>query len=318
VRAAAWPARTRPAARLTTHTRALTPAPSRPVAVEHPDLGGRSGGGSRRASRDGGSTSLAGAALGGGAERLDTVEEGNSRASSQAQISLHTARAQLDSPFAPFACSQAQRGGEEEEEEEQPGGGGGMPRSRSAPATSSSGASSSGGADADVPLVAVHVRGASLARLDSEAERKLDMLARIRLDLEASASEPGGGAGSGGGAAAAAPLHTAASLLAGTPSALLDAVLKPFRRSTNRVLPAEAAAPGSPPAGPGAPAEEEDDEEDMCGVCLDVDVNALMRPCRHRICVTCAKDLCRRYTVATALCPYCRATISDFEYARAS
>jgi hypothetical protein len=290
------------------------------AAGEHPDLGSRSGGASRRASRDGRDGAAAGppGALAGG-ERLDTVEEGGaSRASSQAQLQgqQQGQRSPLASPFTAFAGAFSQ--GPDRAEE-----GGGSED------------------EGDAPLAAVHVRGAGgrKGRLDPEAERKLHMLARIRLDLEASTSDGGSGGGSGGGAppgaaasaAASAQqgLQAAGSLLAAAPSALLDAVLKPFRRSANRVQPTEQhqqqqqqqAAGGSPEAGraPGAAAaEEEDDEEDMCGVCLDVDVNALMRPCRHRICVACAKDLCRRYTVATALCPYCRATISDFEYARAS
>lgn len=63
------------------------------------------------------------------------------------------------------------------------------------------------------------------------------------------------------------------------------------------------------------PAGDDDEDEDVCPVCLDEMPNVQVATCRHRLCLGCAKDLCNRYNLTPALCPYCRSIISGFSLA---
>jgi hypothetical protein len=278
-------------------------------APEQDGSSSRSAGSSRRASRDGGA---AGAGPMPGGERLGTVEEANSRASSVVRMSA-LQRSIAESPFATASASGSQCGDDSGSARPSCSGStSSLSRAKSAPQPHSSADGEAG----DTPLVSVSVHGGGafrqlFSKADSAGASKLEMLARIRIDVASErTTEEDADSQQQQPQQQPQQLTTATSMLSAAPSALLDAVLKPFRRSASKVaglaeINAAAAA-----------ATDDEDDEDVCGVCLDVDVNAYMRPCSHRICVTCARDLCRRYTVATALCPYCRAIIADFEDAR--
>lgn len=61
----------------------------------------------------------------------------------------------------------------------------------------------------------------------------------------------------------------------------------------------------------------EDPDEDVCPVCLDEVPNVQLRRCSHRLCLGCAKDLCKRHNLTPALCPCCRSVITGFILAQA-
>ncbi|KAI8474933.1 MAG: ankyrin repeat-containing domain protein [Monoraphidium minutum] len=88
---------------------------------------------------------------------------------------------------------------------------------------------------------------------------------------------------------------------------VLDGLLRPFRRSTsNRVAPAG-------PRGGATPSED----GVTCGVCLDALPAVCIAPCRHVMCVDCALDMCKRYSLGTAACPFCRSLVGGFRAATA-
>lgn len=68
-----------------------------------------------------------------------------------------------------------------------------------------------------------------------------------------------------------------------------------------------------PPASPATVLVETPSEICLtCDICLDAPVNVAIEPCGHHMCTHCARDLCKRYSVSTALCPFCRAIIARF------
>ncbi len=65
----------------------------------------------------------------------------------------------------------------------------------------------------------------------------------------------------------------------------------------------------------GVHAGEAEEDEDVCPVCLDELPNISMVKCTHRLCLSCAKDLCKRHQLTPALCPMCRDVIPGFALA---
>lgn len=55
-----------------------------------------------------------------------------------------------------------------------------------------------------------------------------------------------------------------------------------------------------------------DEDEDMCDVCMDSNNLAYIKPCSHRLCVGCAKEICARQPGGLVLCPFCRGPIAGF------
>ncbi|WIA09414.1 hypothetical protein OEZ85_008819 [Tetradesmus obliquus] len=49
-----------------------------------------------------------------------------------------------------------------------------------------------------------------------------------------------------------------------------------------------------------------------CGVCLDAAPTACILPCKHNMCADCAMDMCERFSISTAVCPFCRCIIRGF------
>ena len=83
---------------------------------------------------------------------------------------------------------------------------------------------------------------------------------------------------------------------------------------------AAAAAAAAAPAAPAAAAAcvvTADDDGAACGICLDAPPVACILPCRHALCVACARDLTKRYSMATCCCPFCRALVSGYRAATA-
>ncbi|KIY93846.1 hypothetical protein MNEG_14117, partial [Monoraphidium neglectum] len=121
-----------------------------------------------------------------------------------------------------------------------------------------------------------------------------------------SSSSSGGGGGSGEGAGEAEKVLNPELLDEGHggPS-VLDGLLRGFRRTTcNRVA----------PAGHHAGLSSSDDGI-SCGVCLDALPATAILPCKHVMCVDCALDMCKRYSLGTAACPFCRALVAGFRQA---
>ncbi len=71
----------------------------------------------------------------------------------------------------------------------------------------------------------------------------------------------------------------------------------------------QAPAAATPAAQDEAAGAQEEDEDDVCPVCLDELPNIKLDKCLHRLCISCAKDLCRRHKLTPALCPMCRMVI---------
>jgi hypothetical protein len=59
----------------------------------------------------------------------------------------------------------------------------------------------------------------------------------------------------------------------------------------------------------------EDDDEEMCTICFDELANGCLKPCGHRFCSTCIKQLKKRAVfLATegVMCPHCRQPVKEF------
>ena len=59
----------------------------------------------------------------------------------------------------------------------------------------------------------------------------------------------------------------------------------------------------------------EDDDEEMCTICFDELANSCLKPCGHRFCSTCIKQLEKRAVfLATGgvMCPHCRQPVKEF------
>ncbi len=60
----------------------------------------------------------------------------------------------------------------------------------------------------------------------------------------------------------------------------------------------------------------EDDDEEMCTICFDELANSCLKPCGHRFCSTCIKQLKKRAVfLATegVMCPHCRQPVKEFQ-----
>eukprot|EP00879_Flechtneria_rotunda_P014070 GHRR01014700.1.p1 GENE.GHRR01014700.1~~GHRR01014700.1.p1 ORF type:complete len:590 (+),score=232.98 GHRR01014700.1:1289-3058(+) len=55
-----------------------------------------------------------------------------------------------------------------------------------------------------------------------------------------------------------------------------------------------------------------DEDDHTCGVCLDELPTASIVPCNHTMCADCAMDMCERFALGTAVCPFCRCIIRGF------
>jgi hypothetical protein len=73
-------------------------------------------------------------------------------------------------------------------------------------------------------------------------------------------------------------------------------------------------------------ANADEDDEETCGVCLDAEVALRVRPCGHRLCVSCLRLLLRaelqqqqqsaqrHHSQQQQACPFCRGPLRGFEY----
>ena len=60
----------------------------------------------------------------------------------------------------------------------------------------------------------------------------------------------------------------------------------------------------------------DDDDEEMCTICFDELANGCLKPCGHRFCSTCIKQLKKRAVfLATegVMCPHCRQPVKEFQ-----
>ncbi|KAJ9509326.1 hypothetical protein QJQ45_001784 [Haematococcus lacustris] len=55
------------------------------------------------------------------------------------------------------------------------------------------------------------------------------------------------------------------------------------------------------------------EDDQTCPVCLDEAPDIQLQRCGHSLCVSCARDLCKRHFLTPALCPYCRSLIAGFK-----
>ncbi len=67
----------------------------------------------------------------------------------------------------------------------------------------------------------------------------------------------------------------------------------------------------APPAA--ASQADEDEEKDSCGVCFDEADFLCLRPCNHKMCVSCARELIKVHTSNPVPCPFCRALVCGFK-----
>ncbi|KAF6259018.1 ankyrin repeat-containing domain protein [Scenedesmus sp. NREL 46B-D3] len=88
-------------------------------------------------------------------------------------------------------------------------------------------------------------------------------------------------------------------------TSMLEALLQQHRWSSAA---SAAALPGAGAAGAGSLGED----GCTCGVCLDATPTACILPCKHNMCADCAMDMCERFSISTAVCPFCRCIIRGF------